>query len=170
MDSIITSLLQQPSIKSELKDYKYVQYNDIDSIPLGSHIKFIDRDENVKSGGFLININIKKDRPKSYITLKSNIIYKLYVYYYWIFYKPIKHETKLIKTIKKSGLLEKLGPINDIKNKESKKEEYSDDEEKTTMNIVIKSKPETSKKSSNKKNSKSDVFRALLDSLDKMKK
>lgn len=81
--------------KVELEDYILVNYKEWDSIPLGSHIKFVDKNENLKSGGFLIKYVNNKKSEKCYYILKSNIIYKLYVYYYWIYYKP---KTKSIST------------------------------------------------------------------------
>jgi hypothetical protein len=100
MDPIITELLSQTQVSDSLESYTYVEYGKLDSIPLGSHVKFIDRNENIKSGGFLIKTSIKPDRTKTYIILKSNLMYKLYPYYYWIFFKPITHESKVVKTIK----------------------------------------------------------------------
>ena len=98
--SIINQILTQPQISESLVDYTYVEFNQLSSIPLGSHVKFIDRNENVKSGGFLIKYSEKIDRTKTYIILKSNLMYKIYPYYYWIFYKKPIHESKVVKTIK----------------------------------------------------------------------
>ena len=194
MDNIITNILKQENVSNDLNEYKYVPYDQIDQIPLGSHVKFIDRNENVKSGGFLIKYSQKDDRTKTYIILKSNLMYKLYTYYYWIFYKEIKHEAKIIKTIRKTGLLDELP-----------RKELIQDPTSTTMNIVIKSKPVKPKlvkpiqpkldkpikpkldkpiqpdqeqtnieknvpKTKSNGSSKRDIFKALLESLDNSNK
>ena len=130
MDHIIKDLLAQAKISESLEGYTYIPIEQIDTIPLGSHVKFIDRNENIKSGGFLIKISIKSDRTKSYIILKSNLMYKLYIYYYWLFYKPIKHESKIVKVIRNYGL--------DILKEELPKKELELDSTSTTMNIIIK--------------------------------
>lgn len=135
-------------IQKGIKDYKYIPYDDIESIPLGSHIKFIDRNENIKSGGFLTKIFISNNYAKSYFLLKSNILYKLYFWYYWIFYKNPSHIPPIIKLAKEIT----LNSYN-----ESKKDESS------VMNIVIK--PKTRESSSNK----AKVFRSLLETLEKQK-
>ena len=100
MSDIIDNLLKQESVNEKLKDYIYISINNFDQVPLGSHIKFIDRDENIKTGGFLIKFVKNKDRTKCYFILKSNIIYKLYIYYFWVFYKDITHESNISKAIK----------------------------------------------------------------------
>lgn len=84
---LIQDLLHKEPYKSTLKDYIYVSNSDWDTIPLGSHIKFIDRNEKLKTGGFLIKCVNNRERSRCYYIMKSNIIYKLYGYYYWIFYK-----------------------------------------------------------------------------------
>ena len=90
---IINELLKKEPYKSSLEDYILVSIKELNTIPLGSHIKFIDRNENLKSGGFVIKYVNNKEYNKCYIILKSNIIYKLYGYYYWIFYKKIDKTT-----------------------------------------------------------------------------
>jgi hypothetical protein len=96
--SIINKLLKEEPYKSKLSDtYNLVLKNDWDKVPLGSHIKFIDKNGNIKSGGFLIKYIENKENSKCYYILKSNIIYKLYIYYYWIFYKKTKKKTKKTK-------------------------------------------------------------------------
>jgi len=192
-DPIITQLLSQTQISDSLESYTYVPFGELEFIPLGSHVKFIDRNENIKSGGFLIKKSIKPDRTKTYIILKSNLMYKLYPYYYWIFFKTINHESKISKAIKTYGLkmLEDELP-----------KPNQTDTNTTTMSIVIKSKPSKSNKLNNSKTlnkdqeeilvqeqqddinkietkpknkaktkstSKSSIFRALLESLDKQK-
>jgi hypothetical protein len=131
-DPIISQLLSQTQVSDSLESYTYVPFGELEFIPLGSHVKFIDRNENIKSGGFLIKTSIKPDRTKTYIILKSNLMYKLYPYYYWIFFKPIIHESKVSKAIKTYGL--KL--LEDELPKPS-----GTDTSTTTMSIVIKSKP-----------------------------
>jgi len=159
--SIINQILNQPEISDSLSDYTYVDFNELGTIPLGSHVKFIDRNENVKYGGFLIKFSEKPDRTKTYIILKSNLMYKLYPYYYWIFYKKPTHESKVIKTIKNSG----LGYLLDSTITQS----THPDPNSTVMNIVIKekTKPKTIPEAKPKPKSKSkrDVFKALLESL-----
>ena len=195
MDHIIKDLLAQAQISESLEGYTYIPTSNLDTIPLGSHVKFIDRNENIKSGGFLIKISIKSDRTKSYIILKSNLMYKLYIYYYWIFYKPIIHESKVVKVIRNYGL--------DILKEELPKKEIGLDTTSTTMNIIIKPKQSKIKKnidldahkdkeitvtpnsdvnlestqnndikqskSKSKTKSKTNIFKALLESLDKQK-
>jgi len=134
MDPIITQLLSDSQVSDSLESYTYVPFKELESIPLGSHVKFIDRNENIKSGGFLIKTSIKSDRTKTYIILKSNLMYKLYPYYYWIFFKPIIHESKIVKAVKTYGL--KL-----LEDELPKPVVTNESESNTTMSIVIKSKP-----------------------------
>jgi len=156
MSDIIDNLLKQESVNEKLKDYIYISINNFDQVPLGSHIKFIDRDENIKTGGFLIKFVKNKDRTKCYYILKSNIIYKLYIYYFWVFYKDITHESNISKAIKSLK--------NNIDNSESLKEstnslnESNSDFQKnssTTMNIIIKNNKKDNKDKKNKILSKS---------------
>lgn len=171
MDPIITQLLEQAQVSESLESYTYIPTSELKNIPLGSYIKFIDRNENIKSGGFLIKISIKPDRTKSYIILKSNLMYKLYVYYYWIFFKPIAHESKITKTIRNS----KIDILkNELPNSNSKTElENNSTPTPTTMNIIIKpmseskTKTKTKTNSKTKSNTKSSIFKELLESLDK---
>jgi len=100
--SIIEKLLNEEPYLTELKDYQYINNKNLDKIPLGMHIKFIDNNGKIKSGGFLIKYVQNKDIRKSYYILKSNIIYKLYIYNYWILYK--KHK----KTLNKRQIFIKL--------------------------------------------------------------
>ena len=161
MSNIIDNLLKQESVNEKLKDYIYISINNFDQVPLGSHIKFIDRDENIKTGGFLIKIVKNKDRTKCYFILKSNIIYKLYIYYFWVFYKDIIHESNISKTIKS---LKKNIENNESSN-ESLKEFNSDSQKNSstkqaaegTMNIIIKN---------NKKDKKDKKNKILLDNQD----
>jgi hypothetical protein len=141
MDPIITQLLAQAGVSDSLESYTYVPLQDLESIPLGSHVKFIDRDENIKSGGFLIKTSIKPDRTKTYIILKSNLMYKLYPYYYWIFYKPITHESKVVKTVKSWS--------RKLLDQELPKLDPTDTNTSTTMNIIIKTKQPKTKTKSN---------------------
>jgi len=137
MSNIIDNLLDQKSITDKLKDYIYISITNFDQVPLGSHIKFIDRNENVKSGGFLIKFVKNKDRTKCYYILKSNIIYKLYIYYFWVFYKEIKHESTMSTLIK--SYKETLENNNDSTNESSKQSNIeSQNKQSSTMNIIIK--------------------------------
>jgi hypothetical protein len=135
--------------------YIYISINNFDQVPFGSHIKFIDRDENIKTGGFLIKFVKNKDRTKCYYILKSNIIYKLYIYYFWVFYKDITHESNISKTIKS---LKKNIDTNELKESTNDQLKLSDSNSQTkssstrysvseghtkqaaegTMNIIIK--------------------------------
>ena len=179
MDTIIEKLLTQDLYKTTLSDYTYIPFKEWDTIPLGSHIKFIDRNENIKSGGFLIKCVKNKDKNKNYYIIKSNIIYKLYCYYFWIFYK--KTSTRL----KSPNIIVQLSKMLDNKSKEiisdlisesnitSKKiipdlisESNITSNEfnniiSNTMNIKIKSKENKSKRT---------IFKDLLNSLDQSSK
>lgn len=212
---IINQILAQPQISDSLVEYTFVDFSDLETIPLGSHVKFIDRNENVKSGGFLIKFSEKPDRTKTYIILKSNLMYKIYPYYYWIFYKKPTHESKIVKTIKNyrlGHLLESTKPTpsttpnmsqtQDQDQNKVQSQRSESDPNSTIMNIVIKSKPEAKpkgkkakpepqvepdpdpqvspeagaepqdkpkpkSKTKSKPSSKRDVFKALLESLNK---
>jgi hypothetical protein len=165
MDTI-DQILAQPEISDSLENYTYVEFNQLSNIPLGSHIKFIDRNENVKSGGFLINFLENPNRTKTYIILKSNLIYKLYPYYYWIFYKKPTHEPSFIKIIKKSN----IGHLLETTTQPTQPTQPT----QSIMNIVIKpkSKPKSKPKPKPKPKpnpTKRDIFKALLESLDNSK-
>jgi hypothetical protein len=92
--NIIQNLLLEEPYKSGLSEYTYVSNCDIVSIPLGSHIKVIDRNENLKSIGFLIKPVHNKDFTKRYLIIKSNVMYKIYYSYYWVFYKKPNVKSK----------------------------------------------------------------------------
>jgi hypothetical protein len=186
MTSIIDNILKQKSIATKLENYTYVSMNNWDEIPLGSHIKFIDRNEKLKSGGFLIKSVKNNDRTKCYYILKSNIIYKLYMYYYWIFYKKITHESKISKKIKlyKNILKDKEEKI-EIKNtapenedKEEKieiKNKVNENEDKYIVTVekieTIKNKYQNKNlQTKNKTSGKREAFLSLLNSLDNLKK
>ena len=160
MSDIIDNLLKQESVNEKLKDYIYISINNFDQVPLGSHIKFIDRDENIKTGGFLIKFVKNKDRTKCYYILKSNIIYKLYIYYFWVFYKDITHESNISKAIKslKNNIdnSELKESTNDTFDKQLKvSESDSQKNSSTTMNIIIKNNKKDNKDKKNKILSKS---------------
>ena len=67
MSNIIDNILKEKSIATELENYTYVTTHNWDEIPLGSHIRFIDRNENVKSGGFLIKCVKNNDKTKTLV-------------------------------------------------------------------------------------------------------
>lgn len=156
MSDIIDNLLKQESVNEKLKDYIYISINNFDEVPLGSHIKFIDRDENIKTGGFLIKFVKNKDRTKCYYILKSNIIYKLYIYYFWVFYKDITHESNISKAIK--SLKNNIDTNESLKESTNSLNESNSDFQKnssTTMNIIIKNNKKDNKDKKNKILSKS---------------
>jgi hypothetical protein len=160
MTNIIDNILKDKSISSQLENYTYVSTPNWEEIPLGSHIKFIDRNEKLKSGGFLIKCVKNNDRTKCYYILKSNIIYKLYMYYYWIFYKNITHESKISKKIK----LYK-NTLNDNEINDNYKVEKLE-----TKKIIINSNENKDLKINKKISSKRETFLSLLNSLDNLKK
>jgi hypothetical protein len=157
MSDIIDNLLKQESVNEKLKDYIYISINNFDQVPLGSHIKFIDRDENIKTGGFLIKFVKNKDRTKCYYILKSNIIYKLYIYYFWVFYKDITHESNISKAIK--SLKNNIDTNEFLKESTNKQLKVPDSDSQknssATMNIIIKNNKKDNKDKKNKILSKS---------------
>ena len=156
MSDIIDNLLKQESVNEKLKDYIYISINNFDQVPLGSHIKFIDRDENIKTGGFLIKFVKNKDRTKCYYILKSNIIYKLYIYYFWVFYKDITHESNISKAIKSLKNNIDNSELKESTNKQLKvPDSDSQKNSSTTMNIIIKNNKKDNKDKKNKILSKS---------------
>jgi hypothetical protein len=90
----INDIIKDQKYFNEIKEYTYVTNKELTTIPLGSYIKFIDRNEIFKTGGFLVKYIENRDITKSYFILKSNKIYKLYCYYYWVFYKTVKKKSK----------------------------------------------------------------------------
>lgn len=163
MSNIIETILKEKSINDKLENYMFVSTDNCNDISLGCHIKFIDRNENVKTGGFLIKYVKNKDRTKCYFILKSNLIYKLYVYYFWIFYKVINHESKISKQIKKYNNI-----ILKIDNNSPKQEKLIDTslpkQENNEDSIIIR----INDKKISKKNSKRESFLKLLNSLDNL--
>ena len=185
MSSIIETILKEKSINDKLENYIFVSTDNCNDIPLGCHIKFIDRNENLKTGGFLIKYVKNKDRTKCYFILKSNLIYKLYVYYFWIFYKVVNHESKISKQIKKyNNIILKIDTSlpkqeNIIDASLPKQEKLIDASVPKQENIIDASllKQENNEdsiiirindKKIRKKNSKRDAFLKLLDSLDNL--
>lgn len=81
-------------IIEQLHDYILITYDNFNDIPLGSHIKYINLNHQLKSAGFLIKKINNKKLSNKYLIIKSNIIFKLYLINNWIYYKQIKKKTK----------------------------------------------------------------------------
>ena len=71
--------------KSDLINYKYCEYDNIINIPLGSHIKYISKRNNIKKNGFLKDI--KDITILELINVNKKTKWYIYTIHYYIFYK-----------------------------------------------------------------------------------
>lgn len=94
MDHNIQEIIDKPYLQEKLRNYTFITHDIFNDIPLGCYIKYINLNEELKSGGFLIKKVNNKNITKRYLIIKSNIIYKLYMVSNWIFYSVIKKKTK----------------------------------------------------------------------------
>jgi hypothetical protein len=88
-DKILEEILSNEILKTKLKDYILVHYNNLDIIPRGSHIKYVTLNEEVKIAGTLIDII--NNKMKSYLLIMGPNPWKLYLKNNFIFYK-VKNE------------------------------------------------------------------------------
>lgn len=100
------------SNNSNLDDYILINFEDLQNLKKGCHIKYIKNTENgekILNGGFLINIEISKIPILTKLILKSNIIWKLNFYKYKIYAKNIDNfnNTNKIKNILYNNLRNK---------------------------------------------------------------
>ena len=64
--------------KKEIKDYVIISPDNINTITLGSHIKYITYDGVLKNGGFLIKLENNDRFDRLVFIVKSNIVYRLH--------------------------------------------------------------------------------------------
>ena len=97
--------------KKELYKYILITPDNILNVPLGSHIKTIDINNNLRSCGFLVKKDIlNKNVLHNNFVIKSNIYYKIFIKYHNdIYYKIIDKMTK------KKIFVELLEKLNDKK-------------------------------------------------------
>jgi len=82
--------------EDKLKDYVYVTLDEIDTIPPGSYIRFINRENKLSGGGFLTFV-VKGERDEqTKIILRSIVGRKIQIrpYFFPIFYKQSKEKPK----------------------------------------------------------------------------
>jgi len=96
---IINDILIKEPFKTVLKDYILVTHDNFNSIPIGSHIKYITLNEELKIAGTLIDI-IKNDWNKSYFLIMSHNPWKLYFKNNFIFYKEKNNKISFRKYMK----------------------------------------------------------------------
>ena len=92
MDNIIENLLKKEPFKTTLTNYKYVLFKDCNKIPLGSHIKFIDRNENIKSGGYYIIEDLHWQPEENESHIKTKFLFENWKNKNWIESEFIKND------------------------------------------------------------------------------
>jgi len=99
MDNIEELLLTEP-YNTELDNYTYMPYNLWDKVPIGSIIKYIDRDFNIKYGGFLIKcIDNARVEKQIYVLKSGERIFNFKPFFYYVFYKKEENYTNEQKVI-----------------------------------------------------------------------
>ena len=82
---IIQEILSKDPYKTEFKDYTLINSNNIDIIPKGSHIKYINLNEEIKIAGTLLEII--NNKINSYLLIMGSNPWKLFLKNNFIFYK-----------------------------------------------------------------------------------
>lgn len=78
--------------KTQLINYKYVELQNINTIPLGAYIKYISKNNLILKGGFLKNI---KENEILELFLVNKRKWFIYTDQYYIFYKiPVHNKLK----------------------------------------------------------------------------
>ena len=103
----------------KLYNYRLLEFNELKEFKKGSHIKYIDDNNIIHNGGFIIDIKNSNSNILAMLILKSNIIWKLRFSKYKVYIKDITIYNNSKKQLYK--FLE-----DDIKKKrEAIKEKYS---------------------------------------------
>jgi len=74
---IIQEILSKEPYKTEFKDYTIIHNNNIDIVPKGSHIKYINLNEEIKIAGTLLEII--NNKRNSYLLIMGSAPWKLYL-------------------------------------------------------------------------------------------
>lgn len=99
MDDVIDLLSTEP-YNIDLMDYTYMPTNLWNKIPIGSHIKYIDRNMNVNVGGFLCRFIPSSQVERRVYVLKNNDrYYHFRPFFNHIFYKKDEDYTDKQKTL-----------------------------------------------------------------------
>jgi len=93
---ILDELLGMEPYITEFNGYEYVPHNLWNIIPLGSYIKYIDRDQEIRNGGFLIQtVNHSCVEQRQYVLKRNNKIFEFRPFFYYIFYKNPNEDTPI---------------------------------------------------------------------------
>ena len=78
--------------EDELKEYEYVDGNNIDKLKCGGYIRCVNLNDELKWGGVLVKLidNKKIESTKLLLKNKSNKLWSIYFYRYYVFYKKNK--------------------------------------------------------------------------------
>lgn len=95
---IIQEILSKDSYKIEFKDYTLINSNNIDIIPKGSHIKYINLNEEIKIAGTLLEII--NNKRNSYLLIMGSNPWKLFLKNNFIFYKEKNNKISFNKYMK----------------------------------------------------------------------
>lgn len=75
--------------EDELKDYEFVDGNNIEKLKCGGYIRYVNLNDELKWGGVLVKLinNKKIESTKLLLKNKSNKLWSIFFYRYYIFYK-----------------------------------------------------------------------------------
>lgn len=95
---IIEEILSKDPFKTEFKDYTIINSNNIDIVPKGSHIKYINLNEEIKVAGTLLEII--NNKRNSYLLIMGFNPWKLFLKNNFIFYKEKNNKISFNKYMK----------------------------------------------------------------------
>jgi hypothetical protein len=95
---IIEEILSKDPYKTEFKDYILIHNNNIDIVPKGSHIKYINLNEEIKNAGTVLDII--NNKRNSYLLIMGSNPWKLYLKNNFIFYKEKNNKISFNKYMK----------------------------------------------------------------------
>ena len=95
---IIEEILSKDPFKTEFKDYTIINSNNIDIVPKGSHIKYINLNEEIKVAGSLLEII--NNKRNSYLLIMGSNPWKLFLKNNFIFYKEKNNKISFNKYMK----------------------------------------------------------------------
>lgn len=99
-NEIIDNILLKDPFKTEFREYTLIHYNNLDTIPKGSHIKYITSNEEIKIAGTLLDCISSNNKRNSYLLIMGHNPWKLYLKYNFIFYKEKNNKISFKKYMK----------------------------------------------------------------------
>lgn len=171
----VNELLETEPYSSSFTNYTHIPNNLWNKVPLGSHIKYLDKDNEIRSAGFLIRFvddNVIENRM---FVIKNNRNYfYFHFFYYNVFYKDRKfyaEKRKPVKKKRKKRVVKEKNTVDKEKNTVDKELTINLDNLEITTNKMnnctsnIIQTNETKVNTKPKKITKEKLFKKILDAL-----